>query len=73
LTAVRALVMRSLPTGASVRVHRDSSNSWVEIAVPVEGPVAVDIPPLIVRGRATAITEPGAATAEGDAAGAPES
>jgi hypothetical protein len=72
LASVRALVMRSVPASASVRVHRDSSTSRIEIAVPVEGPAAVDLPPLIVRARATAITEPGAATTDQGVDGVPE-
>jgi hypothetical protein len=64
LTTVRALVMRSLPNGASVRAHRDAHSSRVEVAVPVEGPVTAGLPPLIIRARATAITEPGASTGD---------
>jgi hypothetical protein len=60
MAAVRALVAGSLPKGATVRVHRDVHSSRVEVAVPVRGPVAADLPVLTVRARATAITEPGA-------------
>jgi hypothetical protein len=69
--SVRALVTESLPAGALVRVHRDLASSQVDVAVPVDAPVAAKLPPLIIRVHATAITEPGAATADHGADGAP--
>ncbi|WP_285702130.1 TadE family type IV pilus minor pilin [Actinomadura sp. NBRC 104412] len=59
LVSVRALVARSVPAGATIRIARDSGTSRVEIDAPVKGPVAADLPPLVIRVRATAVTEPG--------------
>jgi hypothetical protein len=59
MNAVRALVIRSIPAGASVHIHRDAQSSRVEITAPVEAPAGADLPPLMVRVHATAITEPG--------------
>ena len=66
LSMVRARVVRTLPTGASVQVHRDAHSTRVEIAAPVEGPAGAGLPPLVIRVRATAVTEPGAGGQEGD-------
>ncbi|GAA3961402.1 hypothetical protein GCM10023085_49790 [Actinomadura viridis] len=59
VAAVRALVTRAVPAGASVRVHRDAQSSRVEIAVPVKAPGGARLPPLVIRADATAINEPG--------------
>jgi Flp pilus assembly protein TadG len=60
ISMVRARVARSLPAGASVRVQRDSQRTRVEIAAPVEAPASANLPPLVIRVHATAVTEPGA-------------
>ncbi|MFF5261978.1 TadE family type IV pilus minor pilin [Actinomadura viridis] len=59
VAAVRAVVIKALPAGASVRVHRDAHSSRVEIAVPVKAPGGARLPPLVIRADATAINEPG--------------
>ncbi|GAA2442274.1 hypothetical protein GCM10010191_68250 [Actinomadura vinacea] len=59
MNAVRALVARSVPAGASVSVRRDSHTSRIEIVVPVKAPAGAELPPLMIRARATAVTEPG--------------
>lgn len=70
LPAVRAMVVRALPSGAAVRVHRDAATSRVEVSVPVRPPGGAELLPLDVRAEATAPTEPGASgKGDGDPAG----
>ncbi|GAA1843352.1 TadE family type IV pilus minor pilin [Actinomadura bangladeshensis] len=59
LTAVRELVVRAVPKGATVRVHRDEATVHVDVSAPVAPPAAVGLPPLIVHAHVAAATEPG--------------
>ncbi len=59
LTAVRELVVRAVPKGATVRVRRDEATVHVDVSAPVAPPAAVGLPPLIVHARTAAAVEPG--------------
>lgn len=61
LTAVRELVAKALPDGATVEVRRDAETARVEVSVPVKAPAPAGLSPLTVHARAVAATEPGAA------------
>jgi len=61
LTAVRDLVVRAVPKGATVRVRRDEATVLVDVSAPVAPPAAVGLPPLIVHAHVAAATEPGVA------------
>ncbi|WP_083733751.1 TadE family type IV pilus minor pilin [Actinomadura sp. CNU-125] len=60
LAAVRELVVKALPEGATVKVTRDEAIVHVDVSVPVEPPAAANLPALVVQAHATAATEPGA-------------
>ncbi|RKS79165.1 TadE-like protein [Actinomadura pelletieri DSM 43383] len=64
LTAVRELVVRAVPKGATVRVHRDEATVQVDVSASIRAPAAADLPALTVHGHATAATEPGASASE---------
>ncbi|GAA1788871.1 TadE family type IV pilus minor pilin [Actinomadura chokoriensis] len=59
LTAVRDLVVRAVPKGATVRVRRDEATVHVDVSTPVAPPAAVGLPSLIVHAHVAAATEPG--------------
>ncbi|WP_433228248.1 TadE family type IV pilus minor pilin [Actinomadura formosensis] len=59
LTAVRDLVVRAVPKGATVRVRRDEATVHVDVSAPVEPPAASGLPPLTVHAHVAAATEPG--------------
>ncbi|MFV2173978.1 TadE family type IV pilus minor pilin [Actinomadura sp. LOL_016] len=58
LTAVRALVVKAVPEGATVKVTRDAATVHVDVSVPVDAPA--ELPALTIRAHAAAATEPGA-------------
>ncbi|WP_037558603.1 TadE family type IV pilus minor pilin [Spirillospora albida] len=64
LQAVRARITEAVPTGAIVKVHRDTEVVRVEVSVPVRGPAAAGLPALQVRARVAAATEPGISLTE---------
>ncbi|MFA1541613.1 TadE family type IV pilus minor pilin [Actinomadura monticuli] len=59
LTAVRELVVRAVPKGATVQVRRDDATVQVDVSAPVAPPAAVGLPPLTVHAHVAAATEPG--------------
>ncbi|MEU8344959.1 TadE family type IV pilus minor pilin [Spirillospora sp. NPDC048832] len=59
LTAVRELVVRAVPKGATVRVHRDGATVHVDVSAPVRPPAAIGLPPLMVEAHVAAPAEPG--------------
>ncbi|WP_131735668.1 TadE family type IV pilus minor pilin [Actinomadura roseirufa] len=59
LAAVRALVVKAVPAGASVRLRRDGATVEVDVSTPVKAPKATGLPPLVVHAHAVAETEPG--------------
>lgn len=59
LTAVRELVIRAVPKGATVRVRRDEATVHVDVSVAVRPPAAIGLPPLMVQAHVAAATEPG--------------
>lgn len=59
LEAVRALVARSAPQGATVTVRRDVDNVQVAVSTTVHPPALSGLPPLAVQAHAEAQTEPG--------------
>ncbi|QKW39890.1 pilus assembly protein [Actinomadura sp. NAK00032] len=59
LTAVRELVVKMVPAGAAVRVHRDEATVHVDVSVPVRPPAAIGLPPLTAHAHVAAATEPG--------------
>ncbi|RAY14961.1 hypothetical protein DPM19_14090 [Actinomadura craniellae] len=61
ISAVREAVARGLPPGARVEVLRTGESTRVVVALPVRAPVPVGLSPVILRARAVAVTEPGAA------------
>lgn len=61
LPAVRELVVRAVPAGATVEVHRDAETVRIDVSVPVKPPAATGFPSLTVRAHAIAATEPGGA------------
>ncbi|MFD0900234.1 TadE family type IV pilus minor pilin [Actinomadura sediminis] len=63
LTAVRDLVARAVPEGATVKVTRDEGTVLVEVTAPVAPPAAARLPALVVHAHAAAATEPGTTTA----------
>ncbi|MEV5570489.1 TadE family type IV pilus minor pilin [Spirillospora sp. NPDC052269] len=60
LDAVRSLVTRSAPRGATVSVRRDADRVQVTVSTAVRPPALAALPPLDVQGHAEAETEPGA-------------
>nr|WP_281174930.1 TadE family type IV pilus minor pilin [Actinomadura oligospora] len=68
LDAVRALVTRSAPKGATVAVRRDVDRVQVTVSTAVRPPALSGLPALNVQAHAEAETEPGAQPApEGQA------
>ncbi|WP_067450337.1 TadE family type IV pilus minor pilin [Actinomadura macra] len=65
LSAVRDLVVRAVPAGATVRVWRNAATVQVDVSAEVQAPAAAGLPPLIVQAHAVAATEPGVPEAEG--------
>lgn len=61
LRDVEAMVTRVAPAGATVQIHRDGELTKVEVTVRVHAPVLTGLPSMVLHGRATAVTEPGAA------------
>ncbi|MES9536917.1 TadE family type IV pilus minor pilin [Actinomadura sp. NPDC000600] len=59
LTAVRDLVVRAVPKGATVQVHRDEATVRVDISASVDTAAAIGLPALVVHAHAAAETEPG--------------
>lgn len=59
LAAVRDLVVRAVPAGASVKVHRDAATVRVDVSAPVKAPAAAGLPSLVVHAHVSAATEPG--------------
>lgn len=59
LPAVRAAVTQAVPPGATVLVARDGELASVEVSVPVRAPALSGLPPVVLRARALAPTEPG--------------
>jgi hypothetical protein len=59
LTAVRDLVVRAVPKGAAVQVHRDEATVRVDISASVDTAAAIGLPALVVHVHAAAETEPG--------------
>ena len=59
LPAVRDLVQKAVPAGATVRIHRDEATVQIDVSAPVEAPAAAGLPPLVVHAHASAATEPG--------------
>ncbi|MEU8800731.1 TadE family type IV pilus minor pilin [Spirillospora sp. NPDC048819] len=59
LTAVRELVVKAAPKGATVRVSRDEATVHVDVSTPVKPPAAAALPSLTVHAHAAAATEPG--------------
>ncbi|NKZ03193.1 TadE family type IV pilus minor pilin [Actinomadura latina] len=59
LTAVRELVVRAVPKGATVQVRRDETTVRVDVSAPVAPPAAVGLPPLTVQAHVAAEAEPG--------------
>ncbi|TMQ80670.1 hypothetical protein ETD83_41705 [Actinomadura soli] len=64
LNAVRELVAKAVPEGATVKVSRDEATVQVDVSVPVKPPAAAGLPALTVHAHATAATEPGVPPAE---------
>lgn len=65
LDAVREHVAKAVPEEATVRVSRDQATVHVDVSVPVRPPAAAGLPPLTVKARAAAATEPGVPPDEG--------
>ncbi|MGH3239466.1 MAG: TadE family type IV pilus minor pilin [Spirillospora sp.] len=59
LTAVRELVVKSVPRGATIKVSRDEATVHVDVSSPVKPPAAAGLPALTIHAHATAATEPG--------------
>lgn len=59
LSAVRDLVVRAVPKGATVRIRRDEATVLVDVSASVAPPAAVGLPPLAVHAHVAAATEPG--------------
>ncbi|TDC74591.1 TadE family type IV pilus minor pilin [Actinomadura sp. 7K507] len=59
LTAVRELVVKAVPEGATVRVSRDEATVHVDVSAPVKPPAAAGLPALTVHAHVAAATEPG--------------
>ncbi|MFC5185792.1 TadE family type IV pilus minor pilin [Actinomadura harenae] len=59
LDAVRALVSRSAPQGATVAVQRDAERVQVTVSTAVRPPAMSGLPSLDVQAHAEAETEPG--------------
>nr|WP_243719807.1 TadE family type IV pilus minor pilin [Actinomadura sp. KC06] len=59
LNAVRELVAKAVPPGATVKVSRDQATVHVDVSVPVKPPTAAGLPALTVHAHAAAATEPG--------------
>ena len=64
LTAVRELVVKAVPRGATVRVSRNEATVHVDVSAPVRPPAAAGLPPLHVRAHVAAATEPGVVPGE---------
>ena len=64
LAAVRELVVKAVPHGATVRVRRDAATVRVDVSAPIKAPAASRLPALTVHAHVVAATEPGA-TGEG--------
>ncbi|WP_235834203.1 TadE family type IV pilus minor pilin [Actinomadura logoneensis] len=60
LDAVRAVVARSAPRGATVTVERGPDSVQVTVSTTVRPPALSGLPPLSVQAHAKAETEPGA-------------
>ncbi|MDL4818221.1 TadE family type IV pilus minor pilin [Actinomadura opuntiae] len=61
LTAVRELVVKAVPSGATVKVQRDAATVQVDVSAQVEAPAASRLPALTIHAHVAAATEPGAA------------
>lgn len=62
LRAVRTMVAQAVPAGSTVEVHRDDELTRVQVTARVHAPAFTGLPPAVLRARALAATEPGAAT-----------
>ncbi|WP_067893920.1 TadE family type IV pilus minor pilin [Actinomadura chibensis] len=59
LDAVRELVVKAVPEGATVRVTRDQATVRVDVSASVKPPAAAGLATLTVHAHAVAATEPG--------------
>nr|WP_281275841.1 TadE family type IV pilus minor pilin [Thermomonospora umbrina] len=62
LSAVRTVVARASPDGSTVEVRRTKEITEVAVTVRVRAPVSTGLPPVVLRAKATATTEPGVVT-----------
>jgi hypothetical protein len=60
MPAASAAVLRAAPTGARVAISRDGELTRVDVTAEVRAPALSGLPPIIIRERAVAATEPGA-------------
>lgn len=59
IPAVQAAVLRAAPPGARVEVRRNGDLTEVEVIAEIRAPAMSGLPPIVVRERAVAATEPG--------------
>jgi hypothetical protein len=59
MPAVQAAVIQAAPPGARVAARRNGDLTRVEVTAQVRAPVLSGLPPIVVRERAVAATEPG--------------
>ncbi|SEG71465.1 hypothetical protein SAMN04489712_109273 [Thermomonospora echinospora] len=55
------MVTQAVPAGSTVEVHRDGELTRVDVTARVHAPALTALPPAVLRTRALAATEPGAA------------
>lgn len=61
LQDVQAMVTHIAPAGSTVEIHRDDELTRVEVTARIHAPAFTGLPPAVLRTRAQAATEPGAA------------
>lgn len=59
LAAVRELVVKAVPQGATVKVSRDEATVHVDVSASIRPPGAAGLPAMTVHAHAAAATEPG--------------